>query len=133
MEGESFIINPALGSYPIPFSQNSFFSSSLATSPLPSFSEILRCSETGGLKRCGGQGDILSGCLGTFLAWASIYKSGIAKNLADEKIEEKRLTLVAAYGAALVARSCSREGFKRLGRSMLANDLIDEVGKAYEK
>lgn len=26
-----------------------------------------------GLKRCGGQGDILSGMLGTFLAWAHIH------------------------------------------------------------
>lgn len=27
----------------------------------------------GGLKRCGGQGDILSGAVGTFLAWGKAY------------------------------------------------------------
>jgi ATP-dependent NAD(P)H-hydrate dehydratase len=30
-------------------------------------------SEAGALKRCGGQGDILSGLTGTFLAWAKAY------------------------------------------------------------
>ena len=30
----------------------------------------------GGLKRCGGQGDILSGNLGTFLAWGKAYIEG---------------------------------------------------------
>jgi len=32
----------------------------------------------GGLKRCGGQGDILSGTAGTFLAWGKVYED---KNL----------------------------------------------------
>lgn len=30
----------------------------------------------GGLKRCGGQGDILSGTVGTFLAWGKWYVDG---------------------------------------------------------
>lgn len=29
----------------------------------------IKCSEAGGLRRCGGIGDILSGTIGTFLAW----------------------------------------------------------------
>jgi hypothetical protein len=28
------------------------------------------------LKRCGGQGDILSGAVGAFLAWTKYYESG---------------------------------------------------------
>lgn len=31
-----------------------------------------------GLKRCGGQGDILSGTTGTFLAWGGAYAEGAA-------------------------------------------------------
>lgn len=117
----------------------SFLHSSSVRPPLtlyvlsPHYSELLRCTETGGLKRCGGQGDILAGCLGTFLAWATISISGTGKNLGNEQIEESRLPLIASYGAALVARNCSREGFERLSRSMLANDLLDQVGKAYEE
>ena len=30
----------------------------------------------GGLKRCGGQGDILSGTVGTIMAWGKCYESG---------------------------------------------------------
>ena len=30
----------------------------------------------GGLKRCGGQGDILSGTVGTALAWGKCYEDG---------------------------------------------------------
>lgn len=30
----------------------------------------------GGLKRCGGQGDVLSGAVGTFLAWGKCYEAG---------------------------------------------------------
>ena len=30
----------------------------------------------GGLKRCGGQGDILSGTVGTFMAWGKCFEDG---------------------------------------------------------
>lgn len=32
----------------------------------------ISCAVPGGLKRCGGIGDVLSGAMGTFMAWASI-------------------------------------------------------------
>jgi ATP-dependent NAD(P)H-hydrate dehydratase len=31
----------------------------------------------GGLKRMGGQGDILSGTIATFLAWGKAYQDGV--------------------------------------------------------
>lgn len=33
----------------------------------------------GSLKRCGGQGDVLSGAAGTLLAWGSVYKQGVGR------------------------------------------------------
>lgn len=36
--------------------------------------ETIEVDVEGGLKRCGGQGDILSGCVGTFLAWGKCYE-----------------------------------------------------------
>jgi len=33
----------------------------------------------GGLKRTGGQGDVLTGCLGTLLAWKKLYSEGVWK------------------------------------------------------
>jgi ATP-dependent NAD(P)H-hydrate dehydratase len=34
---------------------------------------VLTCDEEGSLRRCGGQGDLLSGSLGTFLYWMHSY------------------------------------------------------------
>lgn len=38
--------------------------------------ETLEVDVEGGLKRCGGQGDILSGTVGTMLAWGKCYEDG---------------------------------------------------------
>jgi ATP-dependent NAD(P)H-hydrate dehydratase len=38
--------------------------------------ETVEVDIEGGLKRCGGQGDVLSGCVGTFLAWGKCYEDG---------------------------------------------------------
>jgi ATP-dependent NAD(P)H-hydrate dehydratase len=38
--------------------------------------ETVEVEVEGGLKRCGGQGDVLSGCVGTFLAWGKCYEDG---------------------------------------------------------
>ncbi|KDN44696.1 Ribokinase-like protein [Tilletiaria anomala UBC 951] len=96
--------------------------------------EVLICDEQGGLKRAGGQGDILSGCLGTFLAWASVYQAGVsAEENVGARIADDRLPLLAGYGGSITTRTCSREGFRRKGRAMLANDLLEEVGPAYAK
>ena len=95
----------------------------------------------GGLKRCGGQGDILAGCLGTFAGWAKIYYYS-HPNLASSSstdggdaslIAQDRLLLLAGYGAALTARACSRLAFAKHKRAMLADDLLPEVGNAYEE
>jgi ATP-dependent NAD(P)H-hydrate dehydratase len=40
---------------------------------------VLVCDAEGGLKRMGGQGDILSGVIATFLAWGKGYEDGVWK------------------------------------------------------
>lgn len=37
----------------------------------------ISCSVRGGLKRSGGQGDTLTGCIGTLLAWKKAYMDGL--------------------------------------------------------
>jgi len=39
--------------------------------------ELIKLDIPGGLKRCGGQGDVLSGLVGTMLAWGKCYQDGI--------------------------------------------------------
>lgn len=41
-----------------------------------SVQETVEVDVQGGLKRCGGQGDILSGTVGAFLAWGKCYEDG---------------------------------------------------------
>jgi ATP-dependent NAD(P)H-hydrate dehydratase len=38
--------------------------------------EIVKVDVQGGLKRCGGQGDVLSGVVGTMMAWGKCYENG---------------------------------------------------------
>lgn len=38
--------------------------------------ETVEVDLEGGLKRCGGQGDVLSGAVGTMLAWSKCYEDG---------------------------------------------------------
>ena len=43
----------------------------------PQDPEVVKVDQPGGLKRCGGQGDILSGAVGTFLAWGKCHEDGV--------------------------------------------------------
>lgn len=38
--------------------------------------ETVEIDVPGGMKRCGGQGDVLSGAVGTFMAWGKCYEDG---------------------------------------------------------
>ncbi|KAJ1972564.1 hypothetical protein H4R34_005369, partial [Dimargaris verticillata] len=53
------------------------------------------CSEEGGLKRCGGQGDILSGILGTWMAWGALYCKDVWSH--DRSISPDDIPALAAY------------------------------------
>ena len=92
----------------------------------------------GGLKRCGGQGDVLSGTVGTFLAWGKCFEDGAwaaQSGGTPEKagIPISRLPFLSAVGGAIVTRTTSRRAFERNGRSMITADLIGEVGAAFEE
>lgn len=105
--------------------------------------DFAEATTPGGLKRCGGQGDLLSGMLGTFLAWVKRYEERASeaggKHVLDADgnpapvLPAERLPILAAYGASTVTRATSHIGFKRLGRSMLADDLLADIGTAYER
>ncbi|CAI7585504.1 unnamed protein product [Penicillium bialowiezense] len=105
----------------------------------------------GGLKRSGGQGDTLTGSLGTFLAWRAAYhdklwdsdeKDNQKEAQSKEEIqaeltsENKRMSpattlLLAAWAGSGITRECSRRAFEAKGRSMQASDLTDEVHGAF--
>ena len=87
------------------------------------------CANQGGRKRSGGQGDTLTGSIGTFLAWRGMY---LAKewDCRGDMSREETLRL-AAWGGAAITRECSRKAFERRGRSLQASDLTEEVEGAF--
>ncbi|KAH8921331.1 carbohydrate kinase [Atractiella rhizophila] len=93
--------------------------------------EVIKGEEGGGLKRCGGQGDVLSGTVGTFLAWGKGYLDDGLKG-DEERIQEERVPLIAAWAASSITRYCSRKAFEKKKRAMLTTDLLEEIGGAYE-
>lgn len=84
----------------------------------------------GGLKRSGGQGDTLTGSLGTFLAWREAYHEGLW-DVGKDKMSREETLLVAAFAGSIITRECSRRAFEKRGRSLQAADLTDEVHASF--
>lgn len=76
-------------------------------------------------RRCGGQGDILSGVIGAFLAWSGIHN------------QDSFLTYESIVPC--VTNSCSftkclgKVAFGKHKRSMNAEDMIAEIGPLFDK
>jgi len=92
--------------------------------------EVIDVDIEGGFKRCGGQGDILSGCVGTMLAWGKCYEDGA---FGDGKLSTARIPILAAVGGSMVTRTTSRLAFSRQGRSVITADMISDIGAAFEE
>jgi ATP-dependent NAD(P)H-hydrate dehydratase len=110
----------------------------------------------GGLKRSGGQGDTLTGALGTFLAWRKAYHEGLwdtgvdsgkiaqakhdieseindASSFRGKKMSPTTTILLAAWAGSIITRECSRRAFAAKGRSMQASDLTEEVHGSFSE
>lgn len=70
-------------------------------------------------RRCGGQGDILSGCTAVFYAWA----------LQSEDTEPAK---VACVGASHFVKTLNETTFAEKGRSMTASDMIDHIHAVFD-
>ncbi|KAI9433366.1 Ribokinase-like protein [Lactarius psammicola] len=100
----------------------------IATNTEGEQTEVVVVDTPGGMKRCGGQGDILSGSVGAFLAWAKCYESGA---FGDNAIPASRMPILAAIGASMVTRTTSRRAFEKEGRSVVTQDMLKEIGGAF--
>ncbi|KAK6504151.1 hypothetical protein TWF506_002359 [Arthrobotrys conoides] len=93
--------------------------------------DTITCDVPGGLKRSGGQGDTLTGCLGTFLAWKKAYKEELW-DVGEEKLGEEELMRLVAFAGSAVTRTCSGLAFRERGRAMQASDLQGHIQKAFQ-
>ncbi|KAG8254155.1 ATP-dependent (S)-NAD(P)H-hydrate dehydratase-like [Homalodisca vitripennis] len=77
----------------------------------------------GSPRRCGGQGDILSGCLGTFAFWATQVEQKDGKDAPQ---------LCAALAASTITRVCNRYAFEDKGRGMITTDMLEKLPMVFD-
>jgi len=96
-------------------------------------SNLWFCQEKGGLKRSGGIGDILSGTLGTLVAWHYILNERRDNEEEEETKESSSSSNTADLGLACWTACCfvkraTEAAFTSKGRAMTAPDILDELG-----
>ena len=101
-----------------------------ATDHISNGDRTLICDLQGGRKRSGGQGDTLTGSLGTLLAYRKAYLDKLWDVEGDLSKEE--LLMLVAFGGSAITRECSRLAFRKNGRSLQASDLTEMVPVAFE-
>ncbi|XP_064489561.1 ATP-dependent (S)-NAD(P)H-hydrate dehydratase-like [Ornithodoros turicata] len=84
------------------------------------------CREQGSPRRCGGQGDVLAGMVGTFSHWSHTARGGD-----DLPLRSHSPTLIAALGGAMLVRRCARQAFRKCSRSMLTTDILREIRTSF--
>lgn len=98
------------------------------------------CREEGGLKRSGGIGDILSGCIGTFVAWNRILSSSNkppAIMAEDDEDKTEKSThdnlLLGVWTACCITRRATRYAFEKNRRGMTAPDVLREISRTVDE
>lgn len=85
----------------------------------------LQCGSPSVPRRCGGQGDILTGILATFWHWFNV-------NLAGSKTTDKSLLEVAADCSYLL-RKIAQLAYEKHGRGAIATDFISQIPLAIQQ
>ncbi|KAH8272176.1 hypothetical protein KR018_005665 [Drosophila ironensis] len=87
---------------------------------IPQSSEIHILPTGGSGRRCGGQGDILSGSLATFFYWTLQSKT-------------ENPAYVAACASSYFVKQLNTSAYQKFGRSLLASDMINEIPTVFMK
>ncbi|KAG0309839.1 hypothetical protein BGZ98_005379 [Dissophora globulifera] len=87
---------------------------------------VYAVTNEGGLKRSGGQGDVLTGLIATSLAWGVGYEKEVWSH--SHSVPKEKVAIVACFGACAINRECSRLAFVKHRRAMQASDVLAEIG-----
>lgn len=93
-------------------------------------------NEPGSPRRCGGQGDILSGVISTFSYWGhkAFESNDLAKsnsNCYPKICKNYTPTILACLAASMLTRRCARLAFKKCSRSTTTSDMIQEIKNSF--
>ncbi|CEI92087.1 Putative YjeF [Rhizopus microsporus] len=92
--------------------------------------QVLKCDAEGGLKRMGGQGDILTGIIAAFLAWGKGYEDEVWEH--PHEVDSKDIAMYASWAACTISRTSSRLAFQKYGRAVLTSHMLEEIGQSYD-
>ncbi|BHF65616.1 hypothetical protein SprV_0200862900 [Sparganum proliferum] len=83
---------------------------------------LLVCDAEGSPRRCGGQGDLLSGAAAVFSCWldAADFRSPSA-------------SVAAGLAACVLTRRCANLAYQKFRRSTVTLKIIDEIQTAFEQ
>lgn len=92
--------------------------------------DSVHVSGGGGMKRCGGIGDVLSGCVATTCAWEQMARS--QRIGANGHSGDHPAIVGACLAACEITRAASEAAFQKRLRAMSAEDVLEEIGGAAE-
>jgi ATP-dependent NAD(P)H-hydrate dehydratase len=97
------------------------------------------CDERGSLRRCGGQGDILSGCIATFVGWwwrscraraAGAVGGGVGVGEGGD--DDVAGLVLAAHAGCTLLRVAARDAFAVSARGTTTPDILQCLPKAFQ-
>ncbi|OLY83401.1 ATP-dependent (S)-NAD(P)H-hydrate dehydratase [Smittium mucronatum] len=91
----------------------------------------VKCTEKSGLKRCGGQGDILTGAIASFFGFGVAYLQNRWEHEAELSKEE--IPMLAAYAGCKVTRTASFLAFSQRGMATQSSYILDHVPESVAK
>lgn len=87
---------------------------------IPKTSEVYVLPPGGSGRRCGGQGDLLSGALSVFFHWSL-------------ETNQVNPAFLASFAACQLIKHCNATAFQKHGRGMLASDMIGEIPSVFAR
>ncbi|KAF2069924.1 hypothetical protein CYY_008753 [Polysphondylium violaceum] len=93
--------------------------------------QVLSVDEEGMPRRCGGQGDILAGAIGTMYAWSNLYyKYNFSE---DAKECQYPIAMLSSYAACALVRRSSYLAYQKTKRSTITHDVINHLSQSFEQ
>lgn len=90
----------------------------------------IECPAGGSNRRCGGQGDLLAGALGTFYHWA--LSSSNSDN-SGKPIDDVNPAILACYASSFLIKYCNKLAYEKHGRSTTAHDMIEVIHSGFNE
>lgn len=96
--------------------------------------EVISCHEVrwknvggGSARRCGGQGDVLSGLIATYLFWTMSNQDKL-----NTKMDKAAMAAsVSCYASCAIVRKCNEKAYGKKGLSMLTSDMIEYINESF--